>query len=204
VNGAMKWSPIDIVKEHYGTFEDASTRQVRLADYVQMAGMPALIGLFVAWRGVGIDPGLSLAMVTVSGLLSAFLFGLMIQVAARAMEWADLTPAPGRATSRQAVFLEQLAANAAYGSLLSIVTAGAFIACAETQGRSLQIASAVAATVGAHLVLTQLMVMKRVFALTKGRLIAARTTHQPPHTGPDEPPREPVMPSARAERTRSG
>jgi uncharacterized membrane protein len=99
----------------------------------------------------------------------------MLQVSGRAMEWADSKPEPGQNTSEHAQYLEELAANAGYASLVCIVDAIIFVIAATASKQLLEAASGIGLALGAHLVLVLLMVMKRVFALTQERLVRART-----------------------------
>ena len=139
----------------------------------------------------------SVGLLTVSALLSAFLFGLMLQVADRAATWADSAPERGRATSDHATYLAELAANAGYASLVSILTSVAFVVASTSHGWVLRVAAALGLGLGSHLVLTLLMVMKRVFNLTLQRLRIARTTgasprdHPPPARVPSSGSRSP-------------
>ncbi len=172
--GDIKWWPGPIVEAHYKTLVDAQTGNTRVRDVLQVALIPVVAGLVALALHLKISFGLSVGLLTVTGLLSAFLFGLVIAIAARAMEWVDASPSPGLATSQQAVFLDELSANASYGSLVSMIAAVAFVACSATAGRALLAASCCGVVLGVHLVMTQVMVTRRVFFLTKGRLIVAR------------------------------
>jgi hypothetical protein len=92
------------------------------------------------------------------------------------MTWADRT----FTTSEHAIFLREIAANAGYASLVSLVTAVGYVLVDVANGLVLRVASAIALALGVHLVLVLFMVMKRVFALTENRLNRARTKGLPP------------------------
>jgi hypothetical protein len=125
---------------------------------------------------VTIPAAASVGLLTVAGLLSAFLFGAMLQVSQRAMDWADSNPEPSGDTSQHAEYLNQLAANAGYASLASIVTAAVFVvASATTSHDALVIFTALGLACALHTALVLSMVMGRVFALTQERLIRAQT-----------------------------
>jgi hypothetical protein len=127
------------------------------------------------WQDVHLGATTATALLTATSLLSALLFGVMLQISGRAMDWADSKPEPGKSTSDHAQYLEELAANAGYASLVCIVDAIVFVVAATASKRLLEAASGIGLALGAHLVLVLLMVMKRVFALTQERLIKART-----------------------------
>lgn len=171
----MKASPHEIVVAHYRTYVDPNTGKVRVKDHALFAGIPIIVFGVGLWRDVQLSKPASAALLTVSGLMSAFLFGAMLQVSARAMEWADAEPPKGPETSSHAVFLREIAANAAYAALVSIATTGLFILATVTTGTLLTVSSAAGLALDAHLVLVLLMVMNRVYALTVNRLTRART-----------------------------
>jgi hypothetical protein len=125
--------------------------------------------------GVELDGGIAVGLLTVSGLLSALFFGVMLQVSERAVSWADDSPEPGPHTSGHAAYLGELAANAGYASLVSITAALVYVVASVSSGWLLLVSSALGVALGLHLVLILLMVMKRVFALTQERLTRART-----------------------------
>jgi hypothetical protein len=94
----------------------------------------------------------------------------MLQVSDRAMEWADDPPPQGSGTTDYAIFLREIAANSGYASLVCIGAAIAFVAASVVDGWALIAFSGIGITLGLHLVLVVLMVMKRVYALTQSRL----------------------------------
>ena len=185
--GGAKISPWFIVRAQHETYVDDRTGRPRWQDYVVFYGLPVLALGVCLWRQVELSLAASGALLAASGLLSALLFGVMLQVSDRAMSWADDAPQPSAETSNHAAFLRELAANAGYASLVSIAAAIAYVVSAmsapeptETDkaasgGTVLEAATAVGLALGVHLVLVLLMVMKRVFALTEERLTTART-----------------------------
>jgi hypothetical protein len=88
---------------------------------------------------------------------------------------ADDRPEQGPATSEQAIYLEELAANVAYASLMCILAAVVFVIASIGSHWVLRISSALGLAISAHLVLVLMMVMKRVFTLTQQSLVQART-----------------------------
>lgn len=171
----MKASPRSLIQAHYATLVDARTGKSRLQDHAVFEILPILA--FVAgWiLGVSLSTPASAALLTVLGLLGAFLFGVMLQISERALFWADAEPEPGPDTSRQAIFLEEIAANAGYAALISICAAAVFVVTSMTGDTALVIFSAFGLALAVHLVLVLLMVMVRVFALTQQRLLDSRT-----------------------------
>ena len=172
----MKASPLPFIRAHFATYVDDSTGRQRWRDHIWFHGLPLLTFALLGWFEVAIPNAASVGLITVMGFLSAFLFGAMLQVAQRALDWSDKEPVPGEDTTAHAEYLRQLAANTGYASLISIVTAGAFVvAAAATQEELVAGFTALGLALTVHLVLILLMVMGRVLALTDSRLIRAET-----------------------------
>lgn len=178
--GDLKADPRPIISAHHRTYINVNTGRARWQDYALLDGLPLGITGLLIWKNIQLNAIASVGLLTVAGLLSAFLFGLMLQVADRATTWADSAPERGQATSDHATYLAELAANAGYAALVSIVAAIAFVVASTSHGWLLRIAAALGLGLGSHLVLTLLMIMKRVFNLTLQRLRIARTTGPSP------------------------
>lgn len=174
--GDLKADPRPIISAHHRTYIDVTTGRPRWQDYALLDGVPVAVMGVLLWRNLHLSTVASVGLLTVAGLLSAFLFGLMLQVADRATSWADSQPERGQATSDHATYLAELAANAGYAALISIVAAVAFVVASTSHGWLLRSAIALGLGLGVHLVLTLVMIMKRVFNLTLQRLRIARTT----------------------------
>jgi hypothetical protein len=171
----MKANVLPMVRAHYKTLADAQTGKLRLRDHVTFEVTP-LVVFGVCWAiRVKVPTAASIGLLTVAGVLGAFLFGVMLQVADRALNWADDPPESGPETSRHATFLREISANAGYASLVSIVTACSYVIVSVSPHTDAAFDSAVALGLSAHLVLVLFMVMARVFALTSERLTLART-----------------------------
>ena len=168
------------------------TGELRWQDRLTFDGFPVVVFGLIVGFDVQLDSGASAGLLTVTGLLSVFFFTVVLQLSARAMDLADDRPDPGPATSQHAIYLEELAANAAYASLVCIFAAVVFVVASISSHTPwvLRISSGLGLAIGAHLVLVLMMVMKRVFALTEERLRRART-------GADLPA-EPAQPRRRA------
>jgi hypothetical protein len=171
----------NIIRAHRQTYSDVRTRRRRIRDSLLIEGMPVAVLVACLSLGVRVDRPTAVGLLTVSGLLSALLFGVMLQVSDRAMSWAESDPEPNRSTSERADFLKQLAANAGYASLICVLSAMTYVAISIPSGWATRwewpttLGSAFGIALGAHLVLVILVVMKRVFALTESELNHART-----------------------------
>lgn len=171
----MKADPRGVIRAHRRTYIDVRTGTRRWQDVVALELIPALFGVVFFALKVELPTAASVGLLTVAGLLSAFLFGVMLQVSGRAMDWADSTPVPGPDTSAHATYLQELAANSGYASLVSIVTAAVFVIASVGSHWVLRISTAVGLALALHMALVLLMVMKRVYALTVERLNRARS-----------------------------
>ena len=171
----MKADPRAIIRAHRRTYIDVRTGKCRWQDVALNEGVPVLLGIGCLIANVKLPVAASVGLLTVSGLLSAFLFGVMLQVSERAMDWADSSPARGPDTSSHAIYLGELAANSGYASLVCIVTSAVFVVASASPGWVLRISTAVGLALALHMGLVLLMVMKRVYALTTERLNRART-----------------------------
>lgn len=175
LSGSMKADPMRMIQAHRHTYVDARTGRSRWQDYALLEVAPLVVFVVSLVGNVHFGSAVGVGLLTVSGLLSVFLFSVMLQVSERAMEWADSLPQPGPDTSAHAIYLAELAANAGYASLISILAAVAFVVASVSEDWVLRISSTVGLALGVHLLLILLMVMKRVYALTEERLNRART-----------------------------
>jgi hypothetical protein len=167
----IKANPSSIVRAHLATYQDVRSGKILLRDHLLFEALPALVGLGVSLGlRVQLTVPASAGLLTVTGLLAALLFGVMLQISDRAMEWADNPPAQGPETTDYSIFLRDIAANSGYASLVCIGAAIAFVAASVFRGWALVAFSGIGIMLGVHLVLVVLMVMKRVYALTQSRL----------------------------------
>jgi hypothetical protein len=173
--GDFKADPREIIRAHRRTYIDVRSGRPLLRDRLVFEVVPAVAGVLCGVFHVVVGTGASVGLLTVSGLLGALLFGVVVQVSSTAIDLADSLPEPGRATSDYATFLEELAANSSYASLVCILAAVVFVVASISSGWVLRVCSALGLAIAAHLALVLMMVMKRVFALTQQRLIRART-----------------------------
>jgi hypothetical protein len=171
-----KIDPAPIVRAHLATLIDAASRRRRLQDYIEQYLTPLAVGLGAWWLDITISAGTGAAILTLAGLFAAFLFQLIIQLLDRAAGWAEIRPAPGPATSRHALLLGELSANAAYASLVAAVTACLSLGVAVTSaGWEERLLGALTLGMLAHLGTTLMMVTRRVYLLTVRRLSDVRT-----------------------------
>jgi hypothetical protein len=175
----MKANPWGLIRAHYRTLVDYSTGERRKRDYFLFLGLPAVVFGVGCGLKVSLPGSASAGLLTTAGLLSAFFFGVMIQITEQALGWANQTPPPpqGRDTTWQAEFLAEITANAGYASLVSILTAAVFVVSAVTTGTPLTIASALGLALAVHLVLLLSMVLNRVYAVTREKLTDVSTGH---------------------------
>ncbi len=171
----MKADITPIVRAHYRTYVNDANGHVRPYDYLEFLGLPVILGLGCGLIGVKLPIGASVGLLTVAGLLSAFLFSVMLQASQRALDWADGDAEPGPETSKHAQFMMQLAANAGYASLVSIVLCALFVVASVASKTPLVVFTALGLALALHLVLVLFMVVRRVFVLTQKRLIEAET-----------------------------
>src|SRR5205085_9387025 len=131
--------PRYIIEAHRRTYVDARTGRARWQDHALFEGLPLLALAGCLAGDVRLNVPTSAGLLTVTGLLAAFLFGVMLQVYARAGEWADTSPAPGRDTSEHAINLEEVAANAGYAAFVSLGAATAFVVASATSAWPLRV-----------------------------------------------------------------
>ena len=164
-----------IVKSHYQTLRD-ETGKIPRSDFAQHFIIPLSSGSIIGAIGAEISMPTSIALLTLAGIFAAFFFQLGVQLLERAASWADEGPDPGPNTSRYAMLLEELSANSTYASLIAALSAIlTLIAGIISGGWYGQTAAALAVMILAHLAVTLLYVISRVFLLTRARLIAVRT-----------------------------
>jgi hypothetical protein len=106
--GDFKADPREIIRAHRRTYADARTGRPLRRDRLVFEYFPlAVLGCCLGFRVV-LSVAASVGLLTVSGLLGALLFGVVIQLSATAIGLADDAPEPGPATSAYATFIEEL------------------------------------------------------------------------------------------------
>ena len=164
-----------ILREHFLTLR-YPRGSPHLRDYLGLLVMPMALGLIAAIAGVTISGTTAAALATVTGILAAFFFQLSVQLLNRAAELAHSNPEPNRQTSEYAVLLMTLSANTLYSALVSVsAVVAALLAEIVSNGWSETALVYITITITAHLLWTMLLVISRVFHLTRERLNVART-----------------------------
>jgi hypothetical protein len=177
----IKANPFPLIRAHYATLRNHDTGRLLPLDIAVSFGLPVLVLLYCRHKHVALPAAASGGLLTVCGLLSAFLFGAMLQVSQRALDLSD-TGKQGESITAHANFLIGLAGNSGYASLVSIFASGIFVVATVTSGKVLMWFSAAGLAVLAHLAVAMLIVMQRIFSMTQERLLTART-------GAENPPR---------------
>jgi hypothetical protein len=171
----MKANPWKLVQQHYRTLRNYRTEEVRKRDWALFVGVPVVVFVICLLLHLHLPKGASAGLLTTAGVLTAFFFGVMLQIAGRALEWASDRPPVGPETSWQAQFLQEIAANAGYATLVSILAAAVFVsALVATGSTALTVLSSLGIALSVHLALMLSMVLARVYALTVNRLTDAR------------------------------
>lgn len=170
-----KVDPRPIIADHFRTLVDARTGRARAEDYLTLFGGPLALAVLVAGFDVRFGQTLAVGLLTVAGVAGAFLFQLAVQLVDTVSNWADAHPDPGPRTSRRALLLGQMMANAAYASLLSLLSAAVLVVVAVARGDWLRLLSAGATFLLVHLLLTLAMVLRRMFLYARDRLDTAKT-----------------------------
>jgi magnesium-transporting ATPase (P-type) len=173
--GDFKADPRQIIRANWRTYRDARTNRASVRDWLIFGGLPIAVCVVCLIFKVQLSSAASVGLLTVAGLLGTLLFGVLVELAKRAMDMTDEPPQPGRATSQDAIFIEELSANTAYASLMCIFAAIVFVVASFGTLWVARVSSALGLALGVHLVLVLMMVMKRVFALIQDRLTRART-----------------------------
>lgn len=171
-----KINPAPIVAGFIRTLVDDEGKPSR-RDQLEQYVLPLLCGLLAGINHVRLSEAIAIAILTLASIFAAFLFQLTIQLLDRAATWADQRPPPGPSTSEHADLLEELSANAGYASMVSGITGVAALVSTVPMNRWLEVAVSTATIVLlAHLGTALLLVIRRVFLLTKSRLNAARVS----------------------------
>lgn len=176
----MKANPWKLIQAHYRTLRDASTGKTRWQDYALFLGFPSFVYVLCIILETELPPEASAGLLTATGVLAAFFFGVVLQVAQRAMDLADRMVEPGnakptKATNWQIEFLKEIAASAGYACLISVFAAAVSLAALVTTTKWLFVVfCALGIALGIHLLLLLAMVLSRVYALIVRRLRTAK------------------------------
>lgn len=171
-----------VVAAHYRTLRDNRSGRAAPSDFVLMLGVPAAAGTIVGVLGVEMH-GIIVVASAVS-IFAALMFGLLVAALNMALGASGKARVEGasEATRRRAWVVEEFGANVAYSVLIAIVTAGVVLVVAvtvEPTPEGAQVAppapSGVVIALLVHLVLTLLMIVKRVVMVIRSEIVVART-----------------------------
>ena len=168
-------SPWPIISGHFATFRESSSG-LKKSDLLEQLGFPLLCSTAAVVCPVKLSETTAAGIVAVTGILSAFGFQLAVHLLSRAATWSDTRPVPSPETSRHASLIEELSANTIYASFVSAMSAvTALTAGFLNGGWPERIMVGALALMLSHLVVTMMLVMTRVFLLTRAQLNDART-----------------------------
>jgi hypothetical protein len=173
--GDFKADPREIIRAHRRTYANVLTGKQSMLDRLVFEGAPFVVVGVCVGLDVRLSSAASVGLLTVTGVLATLLFGVLVELSTHAMDVANEPPEPGPATSQHAIFIEELAANTAYASLMCIAAAVIFVVASISSAWTLRVFTALGLGLSAHLALVLMMVMKRVFTLTVERLNRVRT-----------------------------
>lgn len=176
----MKANPWKLIQAHYRTLRHAETGKSMWQDYALFLGFPAFVYVLCLFLEAELPPEANAGLLTATGVLAAFFFGVVLQVAQRAMELADQrsepgNPKPDKATYWQIEFLKEIAASAGYACLISVLAAAVSLAALVTTSKWIFVVlCSLALALAVHLALLLAMVLSRVYALIVRRLRTAK------------------------------
>jgi hypothetical protein len=172
----MKALPRDLVASHYATLRNEKSGKWNRADYAVTLAIPAASAIASFACDLKLGEGAINGLIAVAGIFGAFLFGAMLQVAQRALEWADTAPKRSPETSRHARYLKEIVANAGYASLVCVALVVVFLAVTFVSGDlALRLLTALGIGMFVHVLAVLLIVSSRVYLVTVERLRKART-----------------------------
>jgi hypothetical protein len=172
--GDSKISPWPYVQSHLATLKhDDGYRRRDLAEHFVL---PGLVGAGALLARLSTSGGTAAAVVGLAGIFAAFLFQLAIGVLERAAEWSESDTTPSSKATDYGILLAELSANASYASLVSGAVAIVAVAAAIAQkGWVEHLWTALLIAGGCHMAVTLLMVLQRVFLLTRARISSVQT-----------------------------
>lgn len=164
-----------VVLTHFRGFRGPS-KAIRGRDILEQAIVPLVVGAATILLEVELSEPISAGILAITGVASAFCFHLSIQLLDRAANWAESSPTPGRDTTTYASLIEELSANTLYAAYIAALAAvAAFLAGITEDGWPERVLVCISAVVTVHFAVTLMLVMARVFLLTRARLNIART-----------------------------
>lgn len=167
-------SPGPILITHFRSFSGAN-RKRRYRDILEQVFFPLACGAGVTTLEIALSKATSAGILAITGVASAFCFQLGVQLLDRAANWAENRPEPGPDTTKYALLIEELSANTMYAAYVAgLAGIAAFSAGVTEEGWPERTLVCTAAIVTAHFLVTLMLVMARVFLLTRARLSIVR------------------------------
>lgn len=175
-----KASPARIIRNHRRSYAHAATGRRLVADHLLFEGLPLAVGAGALAAGADLPAAMTLTIAGAAGLVAAMMFAAMLFVtthAARIPARMRELNHDRREWSRRRRFLEEVLANAAYGTLAALALLAAL--CVGLGPDPLWRADALALGLAAHTALIAAMVMKRMMALGESTLDDALAVREP-------------------------
>jgi hypothetical protein len=153
----------DIVRDHFRTMVDYGTGRRSIADILLFLVLPATAALACDRVGITIDGNAVNVLITAVSILAGLLFNVLVLIHTVATRFTAPT-GPKDGTR----FLSEIYSNIAYAILLCLVTLIplAFLAMSSTTWL-IRLLNGISAFLLIHLLLTLLMILKRLHALLR-------------------------------------
>lgn len=153
----------DIVRDHYKSLSSYATGKSQKRDYMLFLGLPFVLSLLAAGLAVDINDAAVGVVITAVAILAGLLFNLLVLL--HAIKSRDKTYVTAQDTKR---FFAEIYANISYAILIALFSLIplAFVVMINNQ-YALTALNAIAVFLCVHLLLTLLMILKRIHALLR-------------------------------------
>lgn len=181
-------NPWPFVVSHYAAlgrdrddFVLQSRPRLEIRSVLPHLSIPTLCCVLAILLDMRVNESAAASLLVVMGILAAFFLQLSISVFLRAATWVETQPVPSLMTSQYGALLNDLGASSAYAAFVSIGCCFASLAVAVSEcGWNERILSGVLLLAVTHLILTLLIVVRRVFLVTHERVRRAVTGSSDP------------------------
>ena len=171
----------DIVRDHFRTLTNYGTGRSALADYVLFLLIPALSAGAAAWTKVTLSDTALTVLVTAIAVLGGLLFNLLVLVHTVARRFKSSV---GERDDMR--FVSEIYSNVSYSILVSLLALVPLTLIPISLAGVIRVAlNAVAILLSLHLLLTLLMLLKRLHALLSVDINSQRSR---PGNGPKRSP----------------
>jgi hypothetical protein len=151
----------DILKDHFSTMISYGTGKRSLADYILFFLAPAALTGFIVWSCVILSDTAVNVLITAVSILAGLLFNVLVLIHTLADRFA---PPTGKEDGRR--FLREIYSNIAYAILICLLSLLPLVVLVVFQQATVrELANAVAIFLMLHLMLTLVMILKRLHAL---------------------------------------